>query len=130
MGDPKVETYMTAVIDTLVPAKFQVEDAMQRMAKRMRKKQDPQPMQLLALRRYVIKGGDAIVAAWPWTRVQRREHKDSIDALDVEARLVKQAFEDDNLATSWAPLRFEISIGRCVYGATTGPHRRPQSTTC
>jgi len=96
MGDPKVETYMTAVIDTLVPAKFQVDDAMQRMAKRMRKRQDPQPMQLLALRRYVIKGGDAIVAAWPWTRVQRREHKDSIDALDVEARLVKQAFEDDN----------------------------------
>lgn len=96
MADPRVETYMAAIIDTLVPAKSQVEDAMQRMAKRMRKKQDPQPMQLLALRRYVIKGGEAIIAGWPWTRLQRREHKDSIDALDGEARIVKQTFEDEN----------------------------------
>lgn len=107
MADPKLDVYMTAIVDRFEPGKAQVTDALARIGARLRKKQDPQAVQILALRRYLRLGGARIVAQWPWNQEQIKEHAKESKELELEAKLVQMNFADANPGYSLAisPIR-------------------------
>lgn len=96
MADPKVDVYMDAVVNAFQPGGSQVRDALHRIAKLLMKKQDPQPIQVLALRRYLRVGGTKLVANWPWTPAQKAANQKQTDALEAEAEIVQRNFAAAN----------------------------------
>ncbi|HKP63375.1 MAG TPA: hypothetical protein VJV78_41855 [Polyangiales bacterium] len=97
MPDEKVDAYMDAVIEVFHPGKFHVRDALAAIDKKLPAGIDGQLYRLLALRRYLQKGGAMLVANWPWTTAeQKTTYRGVIADLRKAAKLVKSNFEDAN----------------------------------
>ncbi|HET6331888.1 MAG TPA: hypothetical protein VFG30_01680 [Polyangiales bacterium] len=101
MPDPKVDSYMNAVVDTFTIGKHHVHDALAAIAAQRKilamRAADAQPYQLLALRRYLRTGGAKLIVNWPWTVAeQKTTYSKVIESLLDAARITKAAFEKAN----------------------------------
>jgi hypothetical protein len=97
MPDQKVTAYMDAVVDIFQPGKFHARDALNCIEKHLPAGIDGQPYTLLALRRYLRKGGALLIANWPWTTAeQSTTYRGVIKELREAAKRVKENFEKAN----------------------------------
>jgi hypothetical protein len=112
--DPKVETYMKAVIATFTAGRTNVEEAMGLMEIEMKSGPHCQQIKLLALRRYLRLGGARLVRQWAWTPAEAEKHKGETAALLAEAEAVAQVFAEQNpgLSLAISPIR---DLKRQVY---------------
>lgn len=101
MFDPKIETYMNAVVDDMSVGKNHVKEALKAIgaqnAELTKRSMIAQPYQLLAVRRYLRAGGAKIIANWPWTvEEQRTTYSTVISTLQLAATETKRKFEAAN----------------------------------
>jgi hypothetical protein len=104
MPHPKLQGYMDATVLTLVDGREQVTTGLQMIAGALKNKGDPQPIQLLALRRYLRIGGRAIRANWSWTEAEARgkAEQEPTKSLYAEADRVIAIFREKNPGYSLA----------------------------
>jgi hypothetical protein len=109
MGDPKLQGYMDAVVNSLGPGRAEVQTALELIDERNRGQVSAQALQLLALRRYVRIGGKKIEGQWAWTEAQGHRNMKSAETkgLMAEVEKVKKAFAAANPGHSLgvSPLR-------------------------
>lgn len=112
--DPKVETYMNAVIATFTAGRTNIEEAMRLMEIEMKSGPHCQQMKLVALRRYIRLGGARIVRQWAWTPAEAAKHTSETADLLAEANDVATAFAGANpgLKLGFSPIR---DLQRQVY---------------
>jgi hypothetical protein len=94
--DAKFQDFMTAVVESFTVGRTEIESAFALLCKLAPAGYGVQASQLLALRRYVMRGGPGVVAQWPWTAEQRLSRAKKIDALLERARMVQTVFEREN----------------------------------
>jgi hypothetical protein len=73
MPDPKVQAYIAAVAESFIHGKNEVKSALALIAINVMSGQDAQPVQLLALRRYLRLTGKAVQANWAWSPEQAQQ---------------------------------------------------------
>jgi hypothetical protein len=107
--DPKLAGYMSATINSFHVAKADIQQALALIQQRLRDREQVQPVQLLALRRYVRLGDKKIRAKWAWTSEETERLSQSGPALLLlsEADRVQHAFAAQNpgYALDISPLR-------------------------
>jgi hypothetical protein len=71
MSDPKLQEYMDQTVCSFSEAQNEIADALARIKTQLGGAAAVQQIQLLALRRYLRKGGHQVALAWPWTKKER-----------------------------------------------------------
>lgn len=67
MGDAKLDSYLAAVAASMGEGRAEVQEALKLIKQQAPAGSSAQPLQLLALRRYLRLGGAQVVAQWAWT---------------------------------------------------------------
>jgi len=96
MSDPKLQEYMDQTVTSFSEAQNEIADALSRIFSELGGDASVQRVQLLALRRYVIKGGHGVAEAWPWNAEQARQHKADTEKMNAAAKQTMKNFHDQN----------------------------------
>lgn len=109
MTEPKIERYMSAAVNSFVVARQEIQEALALIAQRIRDPERAQPVQLLAVRRYVRLGDKRVRAQWAWTaeETNRMIQSGPAQLLMSEAATVQRRFAKENPGFSLeiSPLR-------------------------
>jgi hypothetical protein len=107
--DPKLAGYMAATVNSFHVARTDIEQALALIQHRLRAREQVQPVQLLALRRYVRLGDRKLRSKWAWTseETERLSQSGPARLLLSEASRVQQVFalQNPGYALDISPLR-------------------------
>ena len=98
MPDAKLEAYINGVAASLGDGRAEVQEALALIQKQAPTTANAQPLQLLALRRYLRLGGKQVVAQWAWTAEEQRRqlHDGTAKELYQRAAEVQKDFKEVN----------------------------------
>jgi hypothetical protein len=87
VSDPKLQEYMEQIVISFSQGQNEIADALYRIFCESYGAGRVQGVQLLALRRYIIKGGNAVAEAWPWDEQKKKAH--AADSASMKAAAAK-----------------------------------------
>jgi hypothetical protein len=107
MTDPKLQEYMDQTVVSFSAAQNKIADALYKIFCELYGDTSAQRVQLLALRRYVDKGGSAVAKGWAWTDADRIEHQVEIGAMRAAANktAINFAKQNSGLSLGQTPIR-------------------------
>jgi hypothetical protein len=96
MTDPKLQEYMDQTVVSFTQAQNEIADALYKIYCELYGDGSAQRVQLLALRRYVYKGGVEVAAGWPWSDEDKQRHQSQTKAMNEAAKDTMDNFAAQN----------------------------------